>query len=262
MHLWLDRLSHNNRLRYLPPEHKLGFALVVLAIALIVRPPVQIAIALWMSVWIVGYARIPVNVYGQMLGLAIWFWATSIPALIISGVAVSGRASIQADALFGLTINFYYLYLSHQGFIQAALIFTRTIATVSCLYFVLFTTPLTELLQVLRRLGCPVVLTELLLLMYRFIFILLSTASEIWIAQQSRNGYRTRQRWIYSLSLLTRQLFQKTMEHYRQFILSTAARGFNGEFRVWSSQCYVPSPRYAIEASIGCLILIIGNFLF
>ncbi len=262
MHLWLDRLSHNNRLRYLPPEHKLGFALVVLAIALIVRPPVQIAIALWMSVWIVGYARIPVNVYGQMLGLAIWFWVTSIPALIISGVAVSAQTSIQADALFGLTLGSYYLYLSHQGFVQAALIFTRTIATVSCLYFVLFTTPLTELLQVLRRLGCPVVLTELLLLMYRFIFILLSTASEIWIAQQSRNGYRTRQRWIYSLSLLTRQLFQKTMEHYRQFILSTAARGFNGEFRVWSSQCYCPSPRYALEASIGCVVLAILSFQF
>ena len=76
----------------------------------------------------------------------------------------------------------YYFYLSEQGFVQAGLIFFRTISTVTCLYFVLFTTPFTELLQVLRRLGCPVVLTELLLLMYRFIFILLSTARELWMA--------------------------------------------------------------------------------
>jgi cobalt/nickel transport system permease protein len=125
----------------------------------------------------------------------------------------------------------------------------------------LFTTPFTELLQVLRRLGCPVILTELLLLMYRFIFILISTATDLWIAQQSRNGYRTQRRWIYSLSLLIRQLFQKTMEHYQQFVLSTAARGFNGEFRVWSSRRDRASLRYAAEASFGCLVLVIANFL-
>ncbi|MGK7952495.1 MAG: cobalt ECF transporter T component CbiQ [Xenococcaceae cyanobacterium] len=259
MHLWLDNLSHNNRLRHLPPEHKLGFALLGLVIALIAHPPVQIAIALWMSVWVVGYARIPVKVYGQMLGLAIGFWVTSIPALIISGVAVSAQAAIQADALSGLTVGSYYFYLSDQGLIQASLIFWRTISTVSCLYFVLLTTPFTELLQVLRRLGCPVVLTELLLLMYRFIFILLSTARELWIAQQSRNGYCTCQRWIYSLSLLVSQLLQKTLAHYRQFVLSTAARGFNGEFRVWSSQNYHLNQRYAIEASLGCLALTVWN---
>lgn len=259
MHLWLDRLSHNNRLRQLPPEHKLGFALAGLGIALIAYPPVQGAIALWMSVWIVGYARIPMSIYGRMLSLAVGFWLTSIPALLISVVAVSARETIQTDALSGLTIGSYYLYLSNQGFIQAGLIFARTIATVSCLYFILFTTPFTELLQVLRRIGCPVILTELLLLMYRFIFILLSTARELWIAQQSRNGYRTRQRWIYSLSLLVSQLFNKTLEHYRQFVLSTAARGFNGEFRVWSSQHYRPSQRYAIEAIIGCVVLLIWN---
>ena len=115
MHLWLDNLSHNNRLGHLPPEHKLGFALVGLTIALIAHPPVQIAIALWMSIWIVGYARIPVKIYGGMLSLAIGFWLTSIPALLISGVAVSTRAAISADALSGITIGSYYLYLSHQG---------------------------------------------------------------------------------------------------------------------------------------------------
>lgn len=88
---------------------------------------------------------------------------------------------------------------------------------------------------------------------------MLSTARELWIAQQSRNGYCTRQGWIFSLSLLIGQLLQKTLAHYRQFVLSTAARGFNGEFRVWSSQNYRPSQRYAIEASLGGLALTFWN---
>ncbi|GFE69735.1 cobalt ECF transporter T component CbiQ [Chroococcus sp. FPU101] len=257
MHLWIDNLSHNNHLRRLPPDYKLLFALVVLMIALIAPSGVQIAIALWMSVWTLVYARIPSHIYFSLFSVAIGFWLTSLPALVISVVAITERNLIQTDTYFGITLGSSYFYLSHLGLTQAILILARTLATVSCLYFVLFTTPFTETLQVLRRIGCPVILTELMLLMYRFIFILLSTASELWVAQQSRNGYRTKKRWFYSLSLLISQLFQKTMEYYRKFVLSTAARGFNGEFRVWSSQKYYLPKRYLFEGILGCFMLII-----
>lgn len=258
MQLWIDTLSYNNRLRSLPPQQKLLFAVIVLLMALITPPIVQIAIALWMSVWIVIYAKIPSKIYGRLIGVAIAFWLTSVPALMIGGIALLDRSSIQADVVSGWSIGSYYLYLSQQGMIQAGLIFTRTIATVSCLYFLLLTTPFTEILQVMRQIRCPEILTELLLLMYRFIFILLSTASELWTAQQSRNGYRTYRRWFYSLSLLVSQLFRKTLENYQQFVLSTAARGFNGSFRVWSPQRYQPSRRYTIEASLGCFLLLLS----
>lgn len=258
MHLWIDTFSYHNRLRGLPPRQKVLFAGIVLVLALVTRPIIQIAIAIWMSVWVVKYAGIPSKIYGRMLSVAIVFWLTSIPALLIAGVALSEQASIQADVLSGWSIGSYYFYLSQQGVLQAGLIFTRTIATVSCLYFLLLTTPFSEVLQVMRQMRCPEILTELLLLMYRFIFILLSTASEFWTAQHSRNGYRTQQRWFYSLSLLVSQLFRRTMENYQQFVLSTAARGFNGTFRVWSPQRYQTSQRYTIEASFGCFLLLLS----
>lgn len=252
MHLWLDTLSHRNRLRQLPPQHKLLFATIVLLIALIATPIIQIAIAIWLGIWIVIYAQIPCRIYLRLLSLAIGFWLISIPALILG---IADRSA--SDAVLGFSIGSTYFYLSQQGILQAVVILTRTLSTVSCLYFVLFTTPFTEILQVLKQIRCPEVLTELLMLMYRFIFILLSTARELWIAQHSRNGYRSVRRWFYSLSLLISQLFRKTMENYQQFVLSTAARGFNGEFRVYSPRAYRPSRRYAIEASLGCLILLL-----
>ncbi len=52
---------------------------------------------------------------------------------------------------------------------------------------------LQRVIRYLRRIGCPTLMVELLFLMYRFIFVLLATAQEIWIAQQARGGYRTRQ---------------------------------------------------------------------
>jgi len=105
-------------------------------------------------------------------------------------------------------------------------------------------------------------LTELLLLMYRFIFSLLAIADELWIAQNSRCGYRTWKLGMRSLGILIGQLLQRTLVNYRQVSLSLASRGFNGELRVWHSYPYQPSRRYTLEALFGCTVLTLLSFVF
>ena len=256
MSLQLDTLAYTNRLRGLPPEHKLIFAFATLAIALSTHPLVQILTALWMSVWTVVYARIPAGIYLRLLTFALVFCLTSLPALILNGVSVADLPSVQPDSWSGLTLGHYYIYISRNGTQQALAILTRAIASVSCLYFLMLTVPFTEILETLRRLGMPVLLTDLMLLMYRFIFVLLKTADDFWTAQQSRGGYRTLSTGMKSLGILIGQLLKRTLEHYHQFSLGLAARGFAGEFRVWHPRRYRPSKRYALEALLGCVVLI------
>lgn len=252
--LHLDTLAYTNRLRHLPPEHKLAFALAVLTIALLAQPFVQLMIAGWLSVWTVGYGKIPLRVYLRLLSIVIMFWLAGVPALLIDVVPIQ-EISL-ASARDGITIGSFYFCWSQSGMVLLGQMLTRTLATSACLYFVMLTIPFAVLLGVLQRIGLPLILQELLLLMYRFIFLLLAIASEIGIAQQSRNGYRNWKRSLYSLSSLVSQLLQRSMQHYHQFTLSTAARGFDGTFRVWSSQEYHTSPRYALEAVVGCAVLI------
>ncbi|MEH1967236.1 cobalt ECF transporter T component CbiQ [Nostoc sp.] len=263
MSLQLDTLAYTNRLRRLPPEHKLIFAFTTLAISLATHPLVQMLITLWMGVWTVIYARIPAGVYFRLLIFTIVFCLTSLPALMVNGVAMSttGYAnanlpSVQLDSWYGLTLGHFYIYISHGGSIQAFRILTRALASVSCLYFLMLTVPFTEILQTLRSLRFPVLLTDLLLLMYRFIFILLNTADELWTAQNSRGGYRTLASGMKSLALLIGQLLQRTLQRYSQFSLGLQARGFVSEFRVWHPRRYHPQARYIIEAICGCLGLI------
>ncbi|WP_414564174.1 MULTISPECIES: cobalt ECF transporter T component CbiQ [unclassified Anabaena] len=256
MTLQIDTLAYTNRLRWLAPEQKLLLAIALLIITALAHPPVQILIAIWISTWTVIYAKIPIQVYVKLIYIATIFWLTSLPALVINGIHINHLNLIKDDAIMGLNIGSYYLYISQHGIEQGTTIFTRAIASLACLYFVMLTIPFTELLQTLRRYGFPILFTDILLLMYRFIFVLLNTARELWIAQQSRNGYRNFTIGIKSLSLLIGQLFKRTLENYRQISLSLASRGFNGEFQVWHSHRYHLSKRYAIEAIFGCLILI------
>lgn len=260
MRLQLDTWAYTNQLRHLPPEHKLAFALTALIIALVAQPFVQLVITFWLSIWTVGYAKVPLGVYLRLLAIVIVFWLTSAPALLINAVPVQEISRIGVDQWFGAAVGPWYFYWSQSGTVLSGQMLARALATSACLYFVMLTVPFVSLLEVMQQIGLPLILQELSLLMYRFIFILLAAASEIGTAQQSRNGYRTWKRSLHSLSLLVTQLLQRLMYHYHQFALSTAARGFNGTFRVWSSRQYRASPRYMLEAFVGCVALVGLNF--
>ncbi|AUS99629.1 cobalt ECF transporter T component CbiQ [Nostoc sp. CENA543] len=256
MSLQIDTLAYTNKLRRLAPEQKLLFAIALLIISNFAHPPVQIIIAIWVSIWTIFYAGIPTKIYLKLVYIPILFWLTSLPALVINGVTINYLNTIRSDVINGVNIGDYYFYISRHGIEQGWSIFTRAIAAISCFYFVMLTIPFADLLKTLRRIGLPILITDLLLLMYRFIFVLLNTASELWVAQQSRSGYRTFSLSMKSLSLLIGQLLQRTIEKYHQVYLSLESRGFNGEFQVWHSQNYYLSTRYAMEAILGCLILI------
>ena len=260
MTLQIDTLAYTNRLRGLPPEPKLLFAIALLIITYITHPPIQLLITLWLGVWVIVYAKIPASIYLKLLFIPASFWLTSLPALVLSGVAVADLSTVQLDVWQGFRIGHVYFYLSRQGIDQAEHLLARAIASTSCIYFAMLTVPFNDLLQLLRRLGCPTLLTDLLLLMYRFIFMLLRIASELWTAQHARNGYRTWRTSMNSMGLLVSQLLKRTLNHYHDVSLSLASRGFSGEFRVWHSRSYHYSRRYLIEAVLGCVILIVLSF--
>lgn len=256
MHFQIDALAYTNQLRHLYPQQKLIFALGVLLLALMAHPITQLLIVMWMSVWTVGYARIPVKMYLHLLMMAGMFLLMSLPALVFNVVPVEQLAVIQADRLGGISLGSWYGYLSWHGLMQAIAVGSRSIACVSCLLFMLCTVPFNEGLHLLRQLKVPGILIDLLALMYRFVFLFVYTAAELGLAQQARGGYRTRRRWLHSVSLLIGQLALRTLQRYQQFSLGLAARGFTGELQVWSGQKYSYSQRYALEALFGCIVLL------
>jgi cobalt/nickel transport system permease protein len=65
-----------------------------------------------------------------------------------------------------------------------------------------------------------------------------------------------------SVSLLIRQLIQRTALRYQQIALGIKARGFNQEFRFWQSTPCKYSWRYGLESIGGCVLLVIGEFFY
>jgi cobalt/nickel transport system permease protein len=253
----LDALAYGNALRTLPPVQKLCFAITLLVMAMFVHPPIHLAIFIWLAMWVVGYAKIPGRFYlGMLLGV-MSFLITSLPAIALNFAPI-----VPVDSLWSWPLWGGQLYLSASGLQQAVGILSRSLASTAALFFIILTVPFAELAVVLEQTRLPTILTELLLLCYRFIFLLAEVAQSIAIAQQSRGGYRTRRLALSSVSLLIRQLIQRTAVRYQQIALGIKARGFNQEFRFWQSTPYKYSWRYGLESIGGCVLLVIGEILY
>lgn len=261
MNIHIDTLAYSNRLRHLPPTQKLLFALIVLLLASLSHYPVQIVIFIWMSVWIVIYAGIPRQIYGLMMLGVVTFLVTSLPALVFEYV---GRMSpeIRVDSLWQMGVGSGQIYLSLRGSIRASEVLLRSLASTSALFFIVLTIPAIELATTCQKIGCPPILIELSLLVYRFIFLFADTAQKIVTAQVSRGGYRNHRLRMNSLNLLVRQLIQRTANRYQQLTLGVKARGFEQEFRFWQPQSYRYSWRYAGESIGGCAMLVMGEIFY
>lgn len=263
----LDSLSYQNRLRHLPPVQKLLFAGVLLLLALAGHSVVQLLIFLWMGVWVVGYARIPLRSHLLFLLLPLSFFVAGLPGLLFDLTGHDPVAPRPSQWLVSWQVGPYAIYVAAASASRALELLVRIMASLACFSFLLFTIPFAEMLQAFRKLGIPELVTDLLMIMYRFIFVLLDTSFQLWVAQRSRGGHQGFRALLRDVGMVAAQLFVRAMQKYRSLSMGMAARGFAENFQVQSLRTYARSPRYEREAVAGCIALVViecltGGWLF
>ncbi|MFT9850265.1 cobalt ECF transporter T component CbiQ [Aneurinibacillus sp. REN35] len=252
MKIQLDAIAYTNRLRHIYPAQKVGFGLCMLLFVLLSHTLVHAAVFMWMSAWIVLRAGISGRVYVRLLGAVTLFLMLGLPPLVVEISAAPPTDTV----LFQFSAASWHIYGSREGVEKAGMLLIRSLASVSCLYFILLTVPFTELLTVLRRVKVPVLLTDLLLVMYRFVFVFLETAEQLWTAQQARSGSGRFRKKIRDAGFLIVRLFTRTFQRYQQLSIGLAARGFTGDLRVISTASFSGAGRYGVEAVVGFVLLV------
>ena len=151
-----------------------------------------------------------------------------------------------------------YLTAGRETLSAAACMAATALAGVSCLYFLALSTPLSELLLFLKGLHLPALIIELMMLIYRFIFLLLDCAGKISVAQRSRLGNRDFHTSLSSFASLVSCLFIQSVRRSGILYDAMEARCYDGNFSVLR-ECLPPKPSHlvliaAFEAS-ACLVL-------
>jgi len=218
----LDDAAQNNAFRHIHPGTKILLGLGSLCICLVSPTPVvPVLSGLILSMVLLVPARIPARIYGELLLAPVVFSVFSIVVLLFM---LGG-----GDVVWEFSpVSWIHLTITTNAVHQSVLILSRVFGCMVSLFFIALTTPMTDLFNVMKRCRIPVELIDLMMIMYRYIFIFYDQAKEIWQAQKMRLGYQRPKESIHSFSMLCGMLFISSWIAGEDVVRAMDCRCYNG----------------------------------
>ena len=237
----IDSYAYSNNLKTVHPAEKSLFALITMGVCLtaptVITPLVVLAI---MAGGIIFKAGIPARVFIKLMLVPFSFLLISVLTIAFSA-STNPSGFWLAQTIYSVTVGIRY-----PDLITAVHLFLRSLGAVSCLYFLSLTTPMTELITLLNKIKVPAIITELMVLIYRFIFVFMETSTTIRRAQFSRSGYVSFNSSYRSLSRLFSALLGKVFVKSQELYNSMAARCYTGEIKVLTKKRPISIRNYLI----------------
>ena len=162
----IDDYAYKNKLYKVNPNKKFIIGMLLLILSLI-NPfnYISLLIIALMSFVIVVIAKIELKDYLHFIKIPLTF-------LIISIIMILLNFSHNKEIfLYSIKIGNLYVGVTNESLKSAMHLFFRALSCLTCIYFIMLTTPFYQLIFVFKKLHLPDVVLEISMLMYRFIFI-------------------------------------------------------------------------------------------
>ena len=243
----IDRNAQTNRWRRIPAGDKVALALGMMAVSLCVPGwMVQGLIILIMWIALLAGARVRPRDALHCAAIPLGFIALSSAAQLISLHFEHGTP---------------VLGVSTAALLPAARVALRSFACVSALLWLALTTPLTDVLQLLRRFGLGSELSDIALMMFRFVWLTLDCLESGVRSQANRLGYVGYRRGLHSTGLLMASLLPRVLGRARRLENGLAARGYSGELRFIQVHRPVSRPRQMAIVTLLAAVAVFGRML-
>ena len=145
--------------------------------------------------------------------------------------------------------------------LAAGTLFFQALGAVSCLFFFSTTTPMPQLIEVLRRWHLPDVVIELMYLIYRYLFVLLTVQRQMTISATARLGYRGLRCSVATAGKVSGNLLAASFRRSRAYFDAMEARCYDGRLAFLAT---VPplKRRHVLTAAGYFIVLLAVIFLF
>ena len=244
--LSIDRYAQHSRLCGVSPFVKAAFAVAVLLLCVGAD---AVAVSLVVSVGMLAACIVcsgaPARYVFSLMTIPVVFIVFSCLAIVFE----VGRTPL---GYFDIPLFGIYLSATAAGLRSALLLFLKAYGAVACLYFLSLTTPMQEILEVLRALHLPRLVIELMYLIYRYIFLLLDVQNRMTIAAQSRLGYADRHNAWYTFTHISGNLLASSFRRSGACFDAMEARCYDGTLRFLTRQAPVRWRHVAVCA--GCFL--------
>ncbi|HCD7969999.1 TPA: energy-coupling factor ABC transporter transmembrane protein [Citrobacter amalonaticus] len=222
----LDRLSYQSRWFHVAPERKFLFWLLLMTLAFTLPAwgqGIELALIAGLTCWLL---RISLRRWCRWMALPFGFLVVGVVTILFS---VSRDPQ---TLLVSLPVGSYWLGVTASGLHTANETFWRSLAALAATFWLVLNLPFPQLILLLKRARIPRLLTEQILLTWRFIFILLDEAMAIHRAQTLRFGYRSLPIGYRSLAMLVGVLFTRVLIRYQQMAVTLDIKLYQGDFHL------------------------------
>ena len=252
--LSIDRYAQCSRLRVVNPFLKVIFALAVLLLCVGAD---SAAVGLLVSV---GMLLACISLGGAPARYVLSLMAIPVLFIVVSCLAILFEVSRTPLGFFDIPLFGLYLSATAAGLKRALLLFCKAYGAVSCLYFLSLTTPMQEILEVLRAAHLPKLVIELMYLIYRYIFLLLDVQHRMTIAANARLGYADRRNAWYTFSHISGNLLAASFRRSGACFDAMEARCYDGTLRFLTR--YAPVRLLHVAICALCLLSLAGFTVF
>ena len=218
----MNRTAYNSRLYGVPAELKAACSIISLICVITADEMIFSAVMLiimFMAVTVLSGLS-PRRFLRLLLIPAVFLLAGA--AVIAAGVSDAPRG------IAWIRLGSIYLYTDKVLLKSALDVVTRSLSAVSCLYFLYVTTPVEHMISLMNRMHLPKILSEMMLLILRFIFILLDLSRSMTDSQNSRLGSVSFSSRLRSSSMLISSLFVKAFIKSEDIYKAMESRGYDG----------------------------------
>ena len=213
----IEQAAYANRWRHVAPAAKGVFALAGFVAAFAAATPrAAIAVAALICLVTLVGARVAAGRYLRVAAPALIFLAISCLSLAFS---------VNVDAPTSA------FDLAPGGWHKVAEVGARSLGALAALLFLVLTTPLIDLIALLRALRTPEILLEIMVLCYRMLFVFSEAVHDTLTAQSARLGYSTNRLALRSLGGLAANLTLQVWQRAGDLHVAALARNNDGPLR-------------------------------
>ena len=201
----LDEMAYRSAALKWSPTGKFVFVLTLLVSSLLSTTLIVPLLVLLLGTMLLGYSvrfRFP-----RIIGLII---LEGVGIVVVGGAviaAVTPGATVWAVDLLVMKISF-----SDEGVATASLVTLRALAGMSVMLFFATSTPIPHFADMLVHMKVPKEFAELMVMVYRYSFLLLDEAGRMYLAAQCRLGFQGRMNSLRTYAKMMVGIFIRSIE--------------------------------------------------
>lgn len=251
--MMLDALAAHSGLRSVSPVIKTAFSIATLTLCVSASDAVVgIVVAASMVLVMHLLGKVSLEKILTLLRIPMLF-------LIVSCVVILLEVSPDPMGFWQVPLGSRFVCMTAVSLRSALTLFFQAMGAVSCLYFLSSSTPMPQLIEVLRRFHVPELVIELMYLIYRYLFVLLDVQQTLTISASARLGYNDLRRSVSTAGRISGTLLASSFRRSSQCFDAMESRGYDGKLAFLS---HMPSFRWrhffaAAAYLLGLLILIL-----